>query len=403
MNIHGHIIHELQFANTFEDFITIWIKYENYFIENKANIIFTQDIFTNKDLPSINMFKGYENRFKSLFKNNNLTFLNENIVNAYKTKKKPKFKVDYTVSFDTQFVSYIEKYFKNIRFKDEIEFEKILYNLIDNNVQSDYLPYMMENMSKKENKEGIKQNIEEVVKFFSLNKNSSILLKNMKINSYKEFQNRLSPILDNIDNNTYFPMYNEFNFWQKVLYIILMKIVIINNEKNTLKEKINELMKFMYDELNVIFARELVFAKEFFEKDTDIIFFNKVRNINKKTLLRLENMSWDFALMRLLEHSFASRPIKEADFYISYFLTFDKGLSQLLDLYPIKAFIYFEKNNDYNIIPEIDTITFLKEYGLDEKYFNENAINYRSSKCTRNILKYNNLEKQLESMILSKI
>jgi len=159
----------------------------------------------------------------------------------------------------------------------------------------------------------------------------------------------------------------------------------------------------MHDELNVIFARELVFAKEFFEKDTDIIFFNKVRNINKKTLLRLENMSWDFALMRLLEHSFASRPIKEADFYISYFLTFDKGLSQLLDLYPIKAFIYFEKNNDYNIIPEIDTITFLKEYGLDEKYFNENAINYRSSKCTRNILKYNNLEKQLESMILSKI
>ncbi|MGB6328393.1 MAG: hypothetical protein WBF48_05665 [Halarcobacter sp.] len=403
MNTQGHIVHELQFANTFENFITIWLKYEDYFIENKANIVFTQDIFTNKDLPSIDMFKGYENRFKSLFKNNNLTFLNETIINAYKTGKKPEFKIDYTVSFDTQFVSYIEKYFTNIKFTDETEFEEILYNLTDNNVQSDYLPYMMENMSKQENKEGIKQNIEHVVKFFSLDKTSSILLKNMRVDSNEEYKNRLSPILHNIDNMTYSSMYEEFSFWQKVLYIILMKIVIINYEKNTVEEKINDLMQFMHYELNVIFARELVFAKEFFEKDTDIIFFNKVRNINKKTLSRLENMSWDFALMRFLERSLASRPIKEADFYISYFLTFDKGLSQLIDLYPIKAFIYFEKNNDYNIIPEIDIINFLEEYGLDEKYFNENAINYRASKCTRDILKYNDLQKQLESIILTKI
>lgn len=403
MDTKRHIIHELQFANTFEDFITLWLKYEDYFIENKASIVFTQDIFTNKDLPSINMFTGYENRFKSLFKNNNLTFLNESIVNAYKTRKKPEFKIDYTVSFDTQFVSYIEKYFTYKRFKDEIEFEEILYKLIDNNVQSDYSPYMMENMSKGENKEGIKQNIEHVVKFFSLDKTSSILLKNMRVDSNEEFKNRLSPILYNIDNITYSSMFEEFSFWQKVLYIILMKIVIINYEESTIEKKIKVLMKFMHDELNVIFARELVLAKEFFEKDTDIIFFQKVRDINNKTLPRLNNMAWDFALMRLLERSLASRPIKEADFYISYFLTFDKGLSQLIDLYPIKAFIYFEENNDYNIIPEIDIIGFLEEYGLDEKYFNENAINYRASKCTRDISKYNNLEKQLESIILAKI
>jgi len=401
MNTQRYIVHALQFANTFEDFTTIWLKYEDYFIENKASIVFTQDIFTNKDLPSIDMFKGYENRFKSLFKNNNLTFLNEDIVNAYKTKKKPKFKIDYTVSFDTQFASYIEKYFTNIRFKDENEFEEILYNLIDNNVQSDYCPYMMENMSKKENKEGIEQNIKEIVKFFSLDKSSSILLKNMKVVSHKEFQNRLSAIFDTM--NSYTPLYEDFSFWQKILYIILMKIVIINNEKNTIEEKINELMKFMHDELNSIFARELVIAKEFFEKDTDIIFFNKVRNINKKTLPRLENMSWDFALMRFLERSLASRRIKKADFYISYFLTFDKGLSQLMDLYPIKAFVYFEKNNNFNVIPEINNINFLKKYGLDIKYFNENAINYRASKHTRNTLKYNNLQKELESIILTKI
>ncbi|MGD9901801.1 MAG: hypothetical protein AB7S47_00285, partial [Desulfurella sp.] len=221
MDTKRHIIHELQFANTFEDFITLWLKYEDYFIENKASIVFTQDIFTNKDLPSINMFTGYENRFKSLFKNNNLTFLNESIVNAYKTRKKPEFKIDYTVSFDTQFVSYIEKYFTYKRFKDEIEFEEILYKLIDNNVQSDYSPYMMENMSKGENKEGIKQNIEHVVKFFSLDKTSSILLKNMRVDSNEEFKNRLSPILYNIDNITYSSMFEEFSFWQKVLYIIL--------------------------------------------------------------------------------------------------------------------------------------------------------------------------------------
>ena len=48
-------------------------------------------------------------------------------------------------------------------------------------------------------------------------------------------------------------------------------------------------------------------------------------------------MAWDFSLIHHLERVFGFNPNIKSDFYISYFLTFDKGLSQIMDLYPLKS------------------------------------------------------------------
>jgi hypothetical protein len=71
-------------------------------------------------------------------------------------------------------------------------------------------------------------------------------------------------------------------------------------------------------------------------------------------------------------------------------------LSQLIDLYPIKAFIHNEKTGNINIIPEIDIMDFLKVYDLDKKYFTLDAINYRASKCSRDKNKFDKIKSDLE-------
>ena len=280
------VIHELQLAENVNDYFDIWFDNENFLNKNNASILFTQKTYKNPELPNISIFSGYENEFKSLFDNNNLTFINKYIADSKKSNITPKFILDYSISMDTQFVSYIEKYFQNKRFEDEIKFEEILYKLIDNNINVDYIPYLIENMSKGTPIEGVRQNLKEVIRFFCLDKNSSLLIKNMKVSNEQDFLKKYNSISNSLNNNNSKLLYNNFNYMHKSLYLILLNIVYINKKENTFIQKIDKLLSFMHYDMNAIFARELIIASKFYELDDKVIFFGKVREINKKTIPR---------------------------------------------------------------------------------------------------------------------
>ncbi len=393
------VIHELQLAENVNDYFDIWFDNENFLNKNNASILFTQKTYKNPELPNISIFSGYENEFKSLFDNNNLTFINKYIADSKKSNITPKFILDYSISMDTQFVSYIEKYFQNKRFEDEIKFEEILYKLIDNNINVDYIPYLIENMSKGTPIEGVRQNLKEVIRFFCLDKNSSLLIKNMKVSNEQDFLKKYNSISNSLNNNNSKLLYNNFNYMHKSLYLILLNIVYINKKENTFIQKIDKLLSFMHYDMNAIFARELIIASKFYELDDKVIFFGKVREINKKTIPRLKNMAWDLALIRMLEYSFKLRPNLNAEFYISYFLTFDKGLSQIIDFFPLKTIFTLEKDNFFQTIPYIEIINFFKQNNLDEKYYSNEAREFRRNNLDKTESKYDYLISQMEYKI----
>ena len=393
------VIHELQLAENVNDYFDIWFDNENFLNKNNASILFTQKTYKNPELPNISIFSGYENEFKSLFDNNNLTFINKYIADSKKSNITPKFILDYSISMDTQFVSYIEKYFQNKRFEDEIKFEEILYKLIDNNINVDYIPYLIENMSKGTPIEGVRQNLKEVIRFFCLDKNSSLLIKNMKVSNEQDFLKKYNSISNSLNNNNSKILYNNFNYMHKSLYLILLNIVYINKKENTFIQKIDKLLSFMHYDMNAIFARELIIASKFYELDDKVIFFGKVREINKKTIPRLKNMAWDLALIRMLEYSFKLRPNLNTEFYISYFLTFDKGLSQINDFFPLKTIFTLEKDNFFQTIPYIEITNFFKQNNIDEKYYSNEAREFRKNNLDKTESKYDYLISQMEYKI----
>ncbi|WP_419677563.1 hypothetical protein ACN2EN_07630 [Aliarcobacter lanthieri] len=396
MNTLNRIVHELHLAKDINDYFDIWYTNEKFLTKNKSNILFTQKTYTNHELPNISIFSGYENEFKSLFDNNNLTFLNENIANASKSKITPKFRIDYSVSMDTQFISYIERYFCNKRFEDEIKFEEVLYKLIDNDVNLDYIPYLIENMSKGTPIDGIKQNLKEVIRFFCLDKNTSLIIRNMKISNEEDFLKKYNFIETSLDSNRGKQLYDYFNYFYRVMYLILLNIVYINKKENSFIKKIDKLLSFMHYDLSAIFARELIVASKFYELDDKIIFFRKVRDINKKTITKLKNMAWDLALIRFLEGSFSMRPNPNADFYIPYFITFDKGLSQIIDLFPLKTILSIKEIDLFQTIPHIEVVDFLEKYNLDEKYYSDEAKEYRKRNIEKSKKNYEYLISKME-------
>ena len=184
-----------------------------------------------------------------------------------------------------------------------------------------------------------------------------------------------------------------------MLYLILLNIVYINKKENTFIQKIDKLLSFMHYDMNAIFARELIIASKFYELDDKVIFFGKVREINKKTIPRLKNMAWDLALIRMLEYSFKLRPNLNAEFYISYFLTFDKGLSQIIDFFSLKTIFTLEKDNFFQTIPYIEIINFFKQNNLDEKYYSNEAREFRRNNLDKTESKYDYLISQMEYKI----
>lgn len=372
-----NIINELIQAKVSQDYVNVWDKYKDFLEENDAHLVFTQDNYTNPKLPKIDMFGSDTKRFKSLFQNNNFIFLNQNIIRDMNANKEPVIGIDYTVSFDTQFASFIERYFTGKSIEQLEEFENILYKLIDNNVNSDYIPYIFENVAKGESKEAIKSNIKQIINFFHLDKSSSYLLKNMKIKNQAQCDLNYEDIVKNTIDNTDYNELKDFQQQQEIMYIILMKIIIINKEKKSPKQKINELVSFMHNSIFTMFDRELTIAIKFYENQNELRFFNKVININAKTLTQLSNMAWDLALVRLLEQSYAIRPKVEADFFISYFLTFDEGLAQIIDCYPLKAILMLNKSETLQVISNVDKTKLVEKYKLEE-YFSVEAHQFRN-------------------------
>jgi len=393
-----NIINELIEAKVSQDYVNVWNKHKYFLEENDAHLVFTQDNYTNLKLPRIDMFSSDAKRFKSLFQNNNFIFLNQNIIRDMNENKEPIFGIDYTVSFETQFASFVERYFIGKNIEQLEEFENILYKIIDNDLNSDYIPYVVENIAKGESKEAIKSNIKQLINFFHLDKSSSYLLKNMKIKNQLKCNSDYEDIVKNVIDKPNYNGLNGFQQQQEIMYIILMKMIIINKEKKSPKQKINELVSFMHNSIFTMLDRELTIAIKFYENQNELKFFNKVININDKTLTQLNNMAWDLVLVRLIEQSYAIRPNVEADFFISYFLTFDEGLSQIIDCYPLKAILMLNKGETLQVISNVDKTKLVEKYKLEE-YFSIEAHQFRNVNREQGKKKKNILRSELEAKI----
>ena len=169
--------------------------------------------------------------------------------------------------------------------------------------------------------------------------------------------------------------------------ILIAKFKIKSKKEEKFKEQFKYFIKFMDEELKTVFLRELVVALNYLEydnsnnkKEKKYRFFNKLNVDNKESLIRnIDNMAWDFTLIRQLEIFFSSKPNPNVDFFIPFIFTFDKGLIEVMEDFYCKDFLIFHKEKRTMLIPENEfNMSNIEEYGLT-KYFTEEAFNKRAN------------------------
>lgn len=351
-------------------------------------------ISSDKDMSiNIPIFKDIMSipNIKSIFKYPNLAFFNPLIVKNMQNEQRAPLKIDYSISFESNSARYLHDYIIGNKVNEE-SFVEILHTILDKNYNIDPMFYMLENFAKENNSEEFFNNLMSIKKLMTCDMEYYNLTKKIRsIHNDEEIEEIVKKDI------VYFK--NEFKSIPKIaqkqhlimkiilLMILIAKFKIKSKKEEKFKEQFKYFIKFMDEELKTVFLRELVVALNYLEydnsnnkKEKKYRFFNKLNVDNKESLIRnIDNMAWDFTLIRQLEIFFSSKPNPNVDFFIPFILTFDKGLIEVMEDFYCKDFLIFHKEKRTMLIPENEfNMSNIEEYGLT-KYFTEEAFNKRAN------------------------
>lgn len=188
------------------------------------------------------------------------------------------------------------------------------------------------------------------------------------LSSYKMAENEAKRTIDMYYKNPKMKQYIDdlVNLKQMILLNLVGMFKVHFSSKAGSKKKMKDYFRFTRESVGVYLEREAIIAYELFSRNQLLSIFNKISpNMNPDSLYdRLDNIAWDFLIPRLMERSITIGG--EGDYFLPLLLTFDKGLHNMLKLYPVKGVVFKNGTLASIPIPVLNTYEFFSKKGFDE-------------------------------------
>lgn len=134
-------------------------------------------------------------------------------------------------------------------------------------------------------------------------------------------------------------------------------------------------------------GRETVIARHYFEKGVNLGIFKTIQIDSSidSILHKCSNIAWDLAHVRHhLERSVTIKPEFGARYFVPFFLTFDRGLGDVIDMYPLKCIAYPSNGGNYIAFYKGDYLDVIstENFGRDkilERYYSSASRSRRKS------------------------
>lgn len=286
---------------------------------------------------------------RSLFHTPNVWVLDRETVNEMESGRST-FQIDYSISLDSQALSYLEPYLKGNHSKLPKDFVEVFRFISRDEVFVDPIPYTYENLHNlKDKADKIYERLKayEILRSLDveyLEKEEIVRSKLSEAELNKKTQEHVARMHMNLCNK---PFMDALNFRQQFMYCCLLKMVLIQFERPNISthKKIVKFIEFCDAEIATLAGREIALAKKYFDLGTGLPFFGKIQINKSDTLNILDGMAWDLWHLRQMEESLTVRPISGARYFFPALLTFDKAFIDILDTYPLKACAYVEGEN----------------------------------------------------------
>lgn len=309
--------------------------------------------------------------------------------------------VDYSISLDSQALSYLAPYLRGKTSRLAGDFHEIFSFISNEHVFVDPIPYMLENLPNvlvKEKAEKIKQRLAgyEVLRTMDgpyFHKTGQIQSTVSDMDQQKGIDDLLSRMVHDASN----PELMETLLNRHAsLYATLLKMAVIQlrNPKRSLVSKLDEFMEFLDKTMQTIFARETVVAAEFFTRGRDLEFFAKIQKSPvtrlPELLDALKNMAWDLLHIRhvegasTIEGAVSQLEKPSPRYFFPSLLTCDKRFIEIIDLYPLKSYAYQKSEHKLIPFPAANWISKIaggpeREREFGHRFFSREAVARRDS------------------------
>lgn len=301
----------------------------------------TTGFAVNKDFPG-------GAAVRSLFGTERVVVLDPLTVSDMRSTNQAKYQIDYSISLDTQAVSHLEPYVSG---RDPIKIDADLQEVFEfiarDEVAVDPIPYIAENLDNLKSGSASERIFGKLKAYEVLRTLDLARLKETgEVHSLlspaeltKRAQEFIGGMLYDRENAA---MMASLRFAHQFSYVHLLKMVSIRLRwpKASVQENMERFAEFGDSVLATLGGRETALARAYFERGQNMSFFRKVQKNNADLLKTLRNMAWDLSHVRRMELTMTAQPTSSARYFFSALLTFDKGLIEVLDLYPLKALAF---------------------------------------------------------------
>jgi hypothetical protein len=256
-----------------------------------------------------------------------------------------RFHYTYTISFDTQFPSYLRRRYQGRELAGiDDALTECLRFLAPHRSGVDIRPYLFENNERLDAPE-LAETLEAYLQF----RNSTDAdLKEGHIESNftrSELDGMLEVNLQMLKEPGWQELATAARKNWSVAYIVLLRAASIHIEdgNRSSKYRLSRLLERL-DEIGIFPKAEIHFAHAFFERGSQDIFFRHIQSNAKNLAAKLRNMAWDLAHPRtIFNHTawIARTDPNHADFVVPYILTFDQALKTLLEGFRVNGLISF--------------------------------------------------------------
>lgn len=382
------IINDITSQSTPHEMLSLWSAHREKL--QGIRLLTQVDDYNSTLLPAKvrkKTFEGQSHAFMQEFYNNEkLLVISNEILDAHSVSKTIALPIDYSLLLDSNYVGSIDLFIRGESTgSNHAALTKSLHYIRSNNINCDALPYLLENA------EHATERITDIKRTFAnFLRSTSAKPKHDKIStpddlvfgiSEKESINEAERRLLSFYGNQNF-IKNTIDRQKIDFYIVLSMIHIEHFIKGTLEEKFSKFARIMHMEIGRISLRDLAIAYKYFKNNNSIFILSNIKKSIIKTrdsIKTIRNISWDFHFFRLME-TWASDTSRGA-FFIPMFVTLDKRLANLNEIYPIKYSVFHNAERIMYSTPQQQ----ITEYISDKKckqtladYFDSISIEQRS-------------------------
>ena len=341
----------------------------------------------NMDLyDGLEKISGIRERLFTPFSNGRVSIINDRILQRCLSNDDSRARTFRCVSFDTQTVSYIERYYKKGTVSYE-GFETVIQLLKSGDLGVDHIPYTIENL------------------MFDLSRKDSVertlfayeMLVGENAGNEKVCWEQARAIVSMYEKEEFeFPF--EIKEQYKMIYLSLLKMsqIQLEHQKESVEKKLKIFVEFITTKLYRMMQPEINLAKVYFSKGSNCGFFGKIHKGNKNVLEQLKNMTWDLMHLRFMDYSSMMFDATEGDALIPYFFTYDKRLQDIRECYSLQALAI--NPHTYSVFPIYVMVEGIRDILQEHCTFGKHKERMRQTPKVDTLI--NECEKDLLKLIL---